>query len=133
MTTFEALLIAYMFLGCAYWLYLAVGAVRVLRSVPRLAREDPPQPDPWPRLSIIVPAANEAESIESAARSILADDYPELELLLLDDRSTDQTPEIVDRLAEADPRVVPLHIRELPEGWLGKVHALAQGVDEATG
>jgi hypothetical protein len=126
-------LIAYVFFGCMYWLYLAVGAVLVLRAVPRLSRTAPPEPAVWPRLSIVVPAANEAESIESAARSILAQDYPDLELVLVDDRSTDATGEIVDRLANEDPRVRALHIRELPAGWLGKVHALQRGVEHARG
>jgi hypothetical protein len=132
-TTLQALLIAYVFFGCMYWLYLAVGALLVLRAVPRLSRTMAPEPSVWPRLSIVVPAANEAESIESAACSILAQDYPDLELVLVDDRSTDATGEIVDRLANEDPRVRALHIRELPAGWLGKVHALQRGVEHARG
>lgn len=133
MSILETLLIVYVFAGCVYWLYVALGVVRAMRTMPRLARLEPPEPADWPRLSLIVPACNEADSIDGAVRSMLAQDYPELEVVLIDDRSTDATPAIVDRLAHSDPRVVGLHVDHLPEGWLGKVNAMARGVDEATG
>lgn len=87
-----------------------------------------------PKLSVIVPACNETETIEAALRSLLAQDYPELELVVVNDRSTDSTGEILDTIgAEGDPRLRVLHIDELPQGWLGKNHALARGAEMATG
>jgi hypothetical protein len=127
------ILIAYLFIGCVYWLWMFVGAVRVVRNVPLLAHSAPPLPQPWPRLSIIIPACNEAASLESALRSVLGQDYPELEIILIDDRSTDGTAGIVDRMAAADPRICAIHVEQLPEGWLGKVHALALGAGKANG
>ncbi len=87
----------------------------------------------WPRLSIIIPACNEAATLESALRSVLQQDYPELEIVLIDDRSTDGTADIVDRMAAADRRILAIHVEQLPEGWLGKVHALDLGASKASG
>lgn len=87
----------------------------------------------WPRVSFVVPACNEADTIETAVESLLKMDYPNLEVVLVNDRSSDNTGAIIDAIAKADPRVVPVHIKELPEGWLGKVHALERGIELTSG
>ena len=66
-------------------------------------------------------------------QSLLAVDYPELEIVLVDDRSTDRTGEIVEDLARQDQRIRTLHVEALPEGWNGKVHALQRGLELARG
>ena len=131
--TLYGILIAYAFIGCVYWLWMFVGTLRVVRTVPLLAQSDAPQPQTWPKLSIVIPACNEAASLESALRSVLEQDYPDLEIILIDDRSSDGTAAIVDRMAAADPRILAIHVEQLPEGWLGKVHALDLGAEKAGG
>ncbi len=82
---------------------------------------------------MVVAARNEARKIETALQSILAQDYPDLEFIVVDDRSTDETGMILDRLANKDTRVRVAHITELPKGWLGKNHAQHFGAERATG
>src|SRR5664279_4167320 len=94
-----------------------------------------------PRISIVVPARNEAEHIEAALVSLLQLDYPDFEVIAVDDRSEDATGTILDRLAvqwrEKKPalhhRLKVLHVKELPSGWLGKTHAMWQAGKLATG
>jgi hypothetical protein len=120
-------------LSALYWATVALQLARAMRQVPQLAELRPPPPPRWPRLSLVIPACNEADTLEPALRSRLGEDYPELELVVIDDRSTDATGAIVDRVAAADSRVLPLHVTSLPEGWLGKVHALHRGAEAASG
>jgi hypothetical protein len=108
-------------------------AWRVRSKVPLLSTLDAPTPRAWPRLSIVVPARDEAAGIEAALASKLACGYPELEIIVVDDRSTDGTGDIARRLAEKDPRLAVTRIDELPDGWLGKVHAMSIGASHATG
>lgn len=128
----DSLNIALLFL-CATWIAGLAYLVLAFRRLPRLEREKFPEPDTWPRLSIVVPACNEAAHLESAIQTLLSADYPEFEVILVDDRSTDGTGAIIDRLAKHDRRVRAIHIDILPEGWLGKVHALHRGVSQARG
>ena len=113
----------------AYALFFALLVYRYATRRPRLA-DWPPQTG-GALVSVIVPARNEAENIEACVRSILATAYRPLEVIVVDDRSTDDTAAIVERLAEV--RLVPG--AELPPGWFGKQWALVQGyriqLDEA--
>ncbi len=88
--------------------------------------------EPLPRLAVIVPACNEEDAIAGTVRSLLAQGAISLEIIAVDDRSTDGTGAILDALAgeHADSPIplTVLHIRELPAGWMGKQNALAQGV-----
>ena len=94
-----------------------------------------------PRVSILVPARNEAEHIEAALVSLLQLDYPDYEVIVVDDRSDDATGIIIDRVnfewrerGEASHhRLKVLHVSELPQGWLGKVHAMWKAAEQATG
>ena len=93
---------------------------------------------PWrspgaPPVSIVVAARNEAAKIEGAIRSMLAQDYPALEVVVVDDRSSDETAAILARLSREESRLKVLTVTELPGGWLGKNHALQLGAAEATG
>ena len=80
--------------------------------------------DELPSLSIIVAARNEARDIEAALDSWFQLDYPSLELVVVNDRSTDETGQILDRLAQQQAMLQVVHLEELPAGWLGKNHAL---------
>jgi hypothetical protein len=80
-----------------------------------------------------MPARDEARYLEAALMKKLAGSYPNLELVLVNDRSTDDTRAIAERLAAKDPRLKVVHVTELPEGWLGKLNAMARGFEACTG
>ena len=127
--SFEALV----FLGCLTW-YLAAWGVRLsLKNVQSLPSISLDREKSYPRLSVIIAARNEAGTIENALKSVLAQNYPNLEIILVNDRSNDGTDKILQKLAEKDPRVLIHHVEELPPGWLGKVNAMQQGFGRSTG
>ena len=103
----------------------------MLRQVDRLnvsvAREK------LPTLSVIIPALNEAGAIETSLESVLAQGYAGLEVIAINDRSTDATGAILDRLQGVYPQLQVVHIETLPESWLGKNHALYLGAQKARG
>lgn len=90
-------------------------------------------PPPYPLISIIVPARNEERNIRRCVEALLAQIYPNLEFVLVDDRSTDATPQILAELAARDPRLRLVRGAELPTDWAGKSHALWQGVSAVRG
>lgn len=81
------------------------------------------EPSQSPAISVLIPARNEAQSIESCVRSVLANKGVTLQVIVLDDRSTDSTPQIIRRIAAEDGRLTLEHSPSLPDGWCGKQHA----------
>ena len=118
---------------CVLWILIYLFLMYTGRNLPLFHKIVVSEPRHWPKLSIIIPACNEEQHIEQAAKTLITQDYPELEIILVNDRSTDNTGEIIDRLASDDVRIKAVHIETLPDNWIGKVHALSEGKKHVTG
>jgi cellulose synthase/poly-beta-1,6-N-acetylglucosamine synthase-like glycosyltransferase len=117
-----------------FWFVTALRILLGVRSIRYLRDVAPAEAGPaLPRVSVIVAARDEAAAIAGAMTALLAQRYPDLEVVAVDDRSTDGTGEILGRLAARDPRLRVIHNATVPTGWLGKNHALHLGAQAATG
>lgn len=114
-------------------LSLGYRVARFFEALGDLSEIQPTLRTKWPRVSLIVPACNEAETIRPALESLLKLDYPNFEIIAVNDRSTDGTSQILHELAAKDERLKAIDVKVLPDGWLGKVHALWCGQNAATG
>ncbi|MBT3279753.1 MAG: glycosyltransferase [Phycisphaerales bacterium] len=101
-------------------------------QVIRPTNPGPDGPDA-PRISVCVAARDEADCIEVCVRSFLAQDYPDFQVIAVNDRSGDATGEILDRIAAEDDRLTVIHVTDLPEGWKGKPHAMHLASQQADG
>lgn len=110
-----------------YQLVRGNRSIRYLRGVSAALPACPP------RVSVVVAARDEERNLESALDSLLAQDYPDYEVIVVDDRSGDATPEIIAHKALCTGRLRVIRIEELPAGWLGKNHALERGAQAASG
>jgi len=118
------------------WLVLVLQLILHFSEVADLTQPNwnPPRDAVMPSLTIVVPARNEQAEIEPALRSLLELNYPQYEVVAVNDRSTDHTGQIMERLAaepSAQSRLRVIHVQELPSGWLGKVHAMWMGAQQA--
>jgi chlorobactene glucosyltransferase len=124
-------------LGILQWVGLAVSCYLLgvtilnLLTMPKLGQYRS-QPG-YPRVSILVPARNEEENLQQLMPSLLAQDYPDFEVLVLDDNSTDHTRDILTQFARSDSRLRVLAGLPRPRGWLGKNWACHQLSEIATG
>jgi Glycosyl transferase family 2 len=121
----------------AIWLVLVLQLMLHFSEVADLTQPEwvPPKDAVMPSLTIVVPARNEQAEIEPALRSLLELNYPQYEIVAVNDRSTDHTGQIMERLAaetSAQGRLRVVHVQELPSGWLGKVHAMWMGAQQAS-
>ncbi|NJO23489.1 MAG: glycosyltransferase family 2 protein [Sphingomonadales bacterium] len=128
--TMQAFLATFAVLNVLFWrtLHPTVGARRASpSSSPSLPSIRPP------RISLLIPARNEALNLERLLPSLLQNDDPTLEILILNDRSEDATERVARRFAAVDSRLRVLEGAALPEGWLGKNWACHQLALAATG
>ena len=118
------------------WLSRVVDAWRGVRTMADISQPQWDNKSPGPKVAIIVPARNEEASIEQALQRLLALDYDNYEVIAIDDRSTDRTGEIMEKVAAsaaAHGCLIIVNISELPPGWLGKTHAMWTASLQATG
>ncbi len=122
-----AILAAGFWVPAGIWLMLNRHALTVLASVPVHDGH------PLPAVSIVIPARNEERNLEQALESVLTLDYPNLETIVVNDRSTDRTGTILEKMADRDPRLTVVTIDSLPASWIGKPYALHMGAQHAWG
>lgn len=129
------LLALYLSVGPLTW--LLYGALMFVARYKMLLLVRPPKPlkSSAPLLSLIVPAKDEGERIRACIESALAQDYPNIEVIAINDRSIDNTGQIMDEIAATNPRLRVVHIQDgtLGPGWTGKNNALQQGQKHARG
>lgn len=117
----------------AAWLYFISQMVYAVNKHSLLnSTKDLPDPEEWPGISIVITGKNEEDNVAATVDSLLRLKYPNLELTMINDRSTDRTGEILHEIASKNPKVVVEDIKELPPNWIGKSHALYQGSKRAT-
>lgn len=132
-TLFWVLLAGYVLIGLRW----AWGAVEIWRTstgdmrIPPLPQRTQQPGDP--ALSILIAAHNEGDHIERCLNHLREQNYPMSQIVVVNDRSTDETAAVVRRLSMRDPRITLVNIDALPDGWIGKTHALASGAVHATG
>lgn len=119
------------FLSATGFAGMSIRALIYLRWCQRLPRELPKSQPPL--VSVIFAARDEEDRIEATIQHILAQKGVDLELIVVDDRSRDRTPQILKQLSAEDSRVHPKRVDALPEGWLGKCHACHLGASSARG
>jgi len=122
------------------WIGQAVAALRGIPTLPDLTRMDPDSLPPLaetdlPHLSVLVPACNEEATIQQTLRTLLQSTGIRLEIIAINDRSTDRTGTLMDEVEAEAPgsphRLMVIHNHELPAGWLGKPHALTLAAKQA--
>ena len=124
-------------LGALGWFLAAVWIVRCVRGglsyrrTPRIRTRPPPSGAPL--VSILVPAKNEERNIRECLGTLLGQDYPSIEVIAIDDGSTDRTGDLIEEAARADGRLVGLKASPTPNGWTGKNWALSLGARRARG
>lgn len=120
-----------------YWIINIIILRHVLKTRKLLVPRTIPELDlnqNWPKLTVLVAAKDEEENIEACVLSMLDQDYPNYEFIVVDDRSSDRTPEILQRLEEnSHGRLKVIRIEELKDGWFGKNNAMREGVEQSFG
>ena len=119
-----------------FWISVSLRAAYGAINLPWLKDFDLPagiSGQKTPRISLLFAARDEEEKLPAALATLAALDYPELEIIGVDDRSKDATGAIMDEFAATHPRFRAIHVSELPAGWMGKPHALQKAYEASSG
>ena len=125
------LLVILFWITAATWLTVVVASaagVALLPSLPALTT-----PVDRASVSVIIPVRDESASVQTTADRLRQQQDVDLEIIFVNDRSADGTGDILDRLSDLDANIRVIHIETLPDGWLGKCHALHVGASAARG
>lgn len=122
-----------LWISAGLWTLLLLQMIANWVLVPELSRLEPPVPAAWPSVSIVVPARDEQRGIREAVTSFCRQDYANCEVIVVDDQSTDSTPQILDELKLQHANLTVIRGEDPPEGWLGKPNALEIGRRAASG
>ncbi len=128
----ETIIITICGLVILFGLAITVKCVLAQKRIQWLMPSSAPVPFPA-KITVVIPARNEEYDIAPALGSILNQEDVDLEVIVVNDHSTDRTAEMVDRIAQSDPRITVLHDPPLLNGWLGKCNAMQQGAQRASG
>ena len=125
--------LALFFLVAAFWVFYGLRVAYGAMKLPWIKDFSPAENSECPSISLIFAARDEEEKLPAALATLAALDYPELEIIAVDDRSQDETGRILDEFAAGHPRFRAVHVSELPSGWLGKPHALQKAFEASGG
>jgi glycosyltransferase involved in cell wall biosynthesis len=117
----------------SFWIFYGLRGVIGILHLPRLKDFPPASGENLPKISMVFAARDEQEKLPLAVQTISTIAYPNLEIIAVDDRSHDKTPAILDDAARSDSRLRIIHVKELPQAWLGKPHALQKAYEASTG
>jgi len=116
-----------------FWIFHGLRIAYGALQLPWLKDFPPIDNRALPLISLLFAARDEEEKLPAALATLAALDYPNLEIIGVDDRSVDATGRILDEFAATHARFRVVHVRELPSGWLGKPHALQQAYEASSG
>lgn len=125
--------IVFFSLVAAFWVFYGLRAAYGATKLPWIKDFAPAEDEFCPSISLIFAARDEEEKLPAALATLAALDYPGLEIIAVDDRSQDATGRILDDFGAAHSRFRVVHVSEIPDGWLGKTHALQKGFEASTG
>jgi glycosyltransferase involved in cell wall biosynthesis len=117
---------------CGAWIFLIRSMINSLRFTPWIDKFEKKEHDN-PKVSIILPARNEEEFLGKCLDSLMNQDYPNYEIIIIDDSSEDSTGKIISKYAKQNSKIIPVSARPKPDGWMGKNWACMEGYKKATG
>jgi hypothetical protein len=127
-------IVTLLFAGTALvWILVAIDVAIGVRRIPQIASQVPLADEECPRVSILFAARDEAEKLAAALKTLLSLDYPDYEVVAVDDRSEDDTPKILSDAAARNPHLKTVRVDSLPTGWLGKPHGLQKAYEQSSG
>jgi glycosyltransferase involved in cell wall biosynthesis len=117
---------------CGAWIFLIRSMVNSLRLTPWIDKFEKINHNN-PKVSIILPARNEEEFLGKCLDTLIDQDYPNYEIIVIDDSSEDSTGSIISGYAKQNSKIIPVSARPKPDGWMGKNWACMEGYKKATG